>query len=94
MAGRGPNKNNLTGKIERDGKQVDVVSPDGTPIGPGCGKQYLLGADTNGRDVMVRLLYGGRNSLFVGLHVGAASRSSSRCRSACSPATSAARPTS
>jgi peptide/nickel transport system permease protein len=62
----GPDKNNLTGKIERDGKQVDVVTPDGTPVGPAFSSKYLLGADANGRDVAVRLLYGGRNSLFVG----------------------------
>jgi len=62
----GPNKNNLTGKIERDGKQVDIVTPEGTPVGPGLSRRYLLGADGNGRDVAVRLLYGGRNSLFVG----------------------------
>jgi peptide/nickel transport system permease protein len=61
-----PNKNNLTGKVERDGKQVDVVTPDGTPVGPAFSTKYLLGADANGRDVAVRLLYGGRNSLFVG----------------------------
>jgi peptide/nickel transport system permease protein len=66
VAGRGPNANNLTGKVERDGKQVDVVTPDGRPVGPGLSKEYLLGADQNGRDVAVRLLYGGRNSLFVG----------------------------
>jgi peptide/nickel transport system permease protein len=65
-AGRGPNENNLTGKIERGGELQDVVTPDGTPIGPGLGKEYLLGADANGRDVAVRMLYGGRNSLFVG----------------------------
>src|SRR5207248_5294255 len=28
---------------------------------------YLLGADANGRDVAVRLLYGGRNSLVIGI---------------------------
>jgi peptide/nickel transport system permease protein len=66
-AGVGPNENNLTGKIERGGRQVYVVSPEGRPIGPGLDRQYLLGADGNGRDVMVRLLYGGRNSLFVGI---------------------------
>jgi peptide/nickel transport system permease protein len=65
--GVGPSENNLTGKIERGGKQVFVVSPDGKPIGPGLDREYLLGADANGRDVMVRLLYGGRNSLFVGI---------------------------
>ena len=51
-----PDRNNVTGKITRDGKRVDVVSPDGKPIGPGWGKKYLLGADANGRDVMVRML--------------------------------------
>jgi peptide/nickel transport system permease protein len=66
IAGVGPNDNNLTGKIERGGQQVDVVSPDGKPVGPGLTSKYLLGADKNGRDVAVRLLYGGRNSLFVG----------------------------
>ena len=35
-------------------------------MGPGWSGRYLLGADENGRDEMVRLLYGGRNSLFVG----------------------------
>jgi peptide/nickel transport system permease protein len=29
--------------------------------------KFFLGADGNGRDIMVRLLYGGRNSLFIGL---------------------------
>jgi peptide/nickel transport system permease protein len=67
VAGIGPNKNNLTGKVERGGKQVDVVTPDGTPVGPGFSNKYLLGADANGRDVAVRVLYGGRNSLFVGI---------------------------
>jgi peptide/nickel transport system permease protein len=43
-----------------------VVSPDGTPLGPTFGREYFLGADPLGRDVMVRLLYGGRNSLLVG----------------------------
>ena len=67
IAGTGPTKTHVTDKIERDGEMVDVVSPDGRPIGPGWGKRYLLGADALGRDVMVRLLYGGRNSLVVGL---------------------------
>jgi peptide/nickel transport system permease protein len=67
VAGTGPTKTHVTDKIERDGEMVDVVSPDGRPIGPGWGKRYLLGADALGRDVMVRLLYGGRNSLVVGL---------------------------
>ena len=66
VADVGPNKNNLTGKVERGGKQVDIVTPDGTPVGPGFSNKFLLGADANGRDVAVRVLYGGRNSLFVG----------------------------
>ena len=40
------------------------------PIGPTwwhAGGRFVLGADTNGRDVAVRLLYGGRNSLIVGI---------------------------
>jgi peptide/nickel transport system permease protein len=66
VAGVGPNDNNLTGKVERGGEEQDIVTPDGTPIAPGFSNKYLLGADANGRDVAVRLLYGGRNSLFVG----------------------------
>jgi peptide/nickel transport system permease protein len=67
VAGRGPAENNLTGTIEVDGRRTDVVSTDGVPIGPQWGRQYLLGADGNGRDTMVRLLYGGRNSLLIGI---------------------------
>jgi peptide/nickel transport system permease protein len=64
----GPNANNLTGKFERGGKDLYVVTPppDSKPVGPGWSSRYLLGADANGRDEIVRLLYGGRNSLFVG----------------------------
>ena len=40
---------------------------NGVPIGPTWQGEFFLGADTNGRDVMVRLLYGGRNSLVIGL---------------------------
>jgi peptide/nickel transport system permease protein len=43
-----------------------VLSSIGVPIGPTWHSQFLLGADENGRDVAVRLLYGGRNSLFIG----------------------------
>ncbi len=69
VARTGPNANNLTGTFERGGKRLQVVSapPDSRPVGPGLSARYLLGADRNGRDVMVRLLYGGRNSLFIGL---------------------------
>jgi peptide/nickel transport system permease protein len=67
VAGRDPLSNNLSGTITIDGKKTDVVSTDGIPIGPQWGQQYFLGADTNGRDVAVRLLYGGRNSLLIGI---------------------------
>ena len=62
-----PLKNNLTGQVEVDGKKKDVVTPDGVPIGPTWQSRYFLGADGNGRDTMVRLLYGGRNSLLIGV---------------------------
>ena len=45
IAGRGPTETNATGTIMVDGKKTFVVTPDGTPIGPGLRKQYLLGAD-------------------------------------------------
>lgn len=65
VAQTGPFTNHLTDTIELDGEQVNVVSYDGVPIGPTFRGQYFLGADGSGRDLMVRLLYGGRNSLFI-----------------------------
>jgi peptide/nickel transport system permease protein len=47
-----------------------VVTPAGQPIGPqwgAAGGKYVLGADQLGRDLSVRLLYGGENSLRVGV---------------------------
>ncbi|HEY5296036.1 MAG TPA: ABC transporter permease [Gaiellaceae bacterium] len=47
-----------------------VFTPGGIPIGPQlwhAGGRFVLGADDNGRDVAVRLLYGGINSLKVGI---------------------------
>ena len=39
-----------------------------TPIGPTWDPaHYFLGADSQGRDVAARLLYGGRNSLMIGI---------------------------
>src|SRR3954452_22598742 len=66
IAKTGPNENHVTDTVTVNGKQKDVVSPGGIPIGPTWHKQFFLGADQNGRDVAVRLLYGGRNSLVVG----------------------------
>jgi peptide/nickel transport system permease protein len=65
VAHTGPNENHITETVELGGKQVDVVSPQGVPIGPTWKARFLLGADSNGRDVAVRLLYGGRNSLEI-----------------------------
>ncbi|MGV0991336.1 MAG: ABC transporter permease [Mycobacterium sp.] len=67
VAHTGPNQNHITDKILVDGQMTDVVSPDGTPLGPGLRGRYLLGADQNGRDVMVRLMYGGRTSIYIGV---------------------------
>jgi peptide/nickel transport system permease protein len=65
VAHTGPNDNHITETVSIDGKQVDVVSPTGVPIGPTWKGRFFLGADSNGRDVAVRLLYGGRNSLEI-----------------------------
>ena len=58
--------NHITDRITVRGKERDVVSPGGIPTGPTWTAKFLLGADSNGRDVAVRLLYGGRNSLEIG----------------------------
>ena len=72
VAGTDPFRSTLTAKIVIDGKRVPVMQPVSgglglgvTPIGPTWGARYLLGADNQGRDVASRLLYGGRNTLFI-----------------------------
>jgi peptide/nickel transport system permease protein len=71
VARTGPNATHTTEKIEVDGEQREVVDLEGKPIGPvwfGAGGKFFLGADSGlGRDEMVRLMYGGRTSLFIGL---------------------------
>jgi peptide/nickel transport system permease protein len=65
-----PNENHLSDTINVDGESKNVVGLDGVPIGPQWLKadgKFFLGADRNGRDIMVRLLYGGRNSLVIGI---------------------------
>jgi peptide/nickel transport system permease protein len=67
-----PFASNLSGTVQIDGKQVAVIQPNASglgsiPIGPTLRSQYFLGADTQGRDVAARLLYGGRASLLVGI---------------------------
>jgi peptide/nickel transport system permease protein len=62
-----PDFNNVTGTVKVGNKVENVVSLIGIPIGPTWHLgAYFLGADENGRDVAVRLLYGGRNSLEIG----------------------------
>ncbi len=67
-----PFASNIDGSITIDGQDTPVLQPDTgglglglTPIGPTWHWQYLLGADGQGRDVMARLLYGGRSSLLI-----------------------------
>ena len=80
VAHTGPNDNHLGETFTRGGKQVQVVSKGGfvngqfhaggIPVGPQlwhAGGRYVFGADNQGRDVAVRLLYGGLNSLKVGI---------------------------
>jgi peptide/nickel transport system permease protein len=62
-----PEENHLSDKVSIGGKPTEVVDLRGKPIGPTWNGQFFLGADSNGRDIMVRLLYGGRNSLVVGI---------------------------
>jgi peptide/nickel transport system permease protein len=45
---------------------VQATNKYGIPIGPTWHAKFFLGADDAGRDVAVRLLYGGRNSLQIG----------------------------
>jgi peptide/nickel transport system permease protein len=67
VANTTPDKQNLTGKVTVDGEERDIVSFDGIPTGPTWQREYLLGADINGRDVAVRLLYAARNSMLIGV---------------------------
>ncbi len=71
VAGTDPDKPHTLEKIDVGGERVDVVSPDGTPIGPqwlGADGKFFIGADGRlGRDEMVRLMYGGRTSLLIGI---------------------------
>src|SRR6195256_7077731 len=67
VAHTGPNDNHITETVKVGGKSLEVVSPTGVPIGPTWHSRFFLGADANGRDVAVRLLYGGRNSLEIGV---------------------------
>ena len=67
IAHTGPNNNHISEVITVDGKPKNVVSLSGIPIGPTWHAKFFLGADPSGRDVAVRVLYGGRNSLEIGV---------------------------
>jgi peptide/nickel transport system permease protein len=79
VAHTGPDQEHVLDTVKVNGVKTDVVSEGGIikgklvasiPIGPtwfGAGGKYVLGADQLGRDIAVRLLYGGRNSLLVGI---------------------------
>ncbi|HWF52656.1 MAG TPA: ABC transporter permease [Solirubrobacteraceae bacterium] len=65
-----PDANHLTESLREGKGSVNVVAFSGIPIGPQwfkAGGKFLLGADGNGRDIMVRLLYGARTSLEIGV---------------------------
>jgi peptide/nickel transport system permease protein len=69
-----PFSSNLTGTTTVDGKEVEVVQETQSglglgviPIGPTWQTNYFIGADNQGRDVMARVLYGGRASLQIGV---------------------------
>ena len=63
----GPNDENITGTVNVRGKVETIVNPStAIGIGPTWEHRYFFGSDGNGRDVAVRLLYGGRTSLEVG----------------------------
>jgi peptide/nickel transport system permease protein len=70
-----PFRSNLDGHTLVNGKSVSVMQESSTglglgvtPIGPTWDlHHYFLGADDQGRDVAARLLYGGRNSLLIGV---------------------------
>jgi peptide/nickel transport system permease protein len=65
---------NLNGTTTVNGKTVEVIQQGGgklgigeNPIGPTWQSNYFIGSDSQGRDVMARVLYGGRASLAIGV---------------------------
>nr|WP_294914566.1 ABC transporter permease [uncultured Neokomagataea sp.] len=73
FCGVDPFDSNIAGAVWRDGRAIDVMQPNENPLHLGLSPlgpdwrlgAYMLGADTQGRDVAARLLYGGRNSLLI-----------------------------
>jgi peptide/nickel transport system permease protein len=67
-----PFRSNIEGIATRSGRTVPVLAQNtaglglgATPIGPAWSASYPLGADSQGRDIAARLLYGGRTSLSI-----------------------------
>ncbi len=76
VAHTNPFQSNVDGSTIVHGKRILVVPPNpsglgSNPIGPTLTGRYFLGADSQGRDVAARLLYGGRTSLTVGIGAAA-----------------------
>jgi len=61
VAHTGPNTTHVTERVYGQ----PVISRQSEPVGPTWRAKFFLGADPEGRDVMVRLLYGGRTSLLI-----------------------------
>jgi peptide/nickel transport system permease protein len=79
VAHSGPNQQHVLDTVKVNGHAEHIISQGGVingklvasvPIGPtwfSAHGHFVLGADVLGRDIAVRLLYGGRNSLLVGI---------------------------
>ncbi len=55
----------ITGHGPNQQFESTALDPSGVPVGPN--RDFWLGADGNGRDILVRALYGARISLLVGI---------------------------
>lgn len=66
-------ESSLAGTVLRDGVRVDIMQPNDNPLHLGLSPvgpswrwgPYALGADSQGRDVAARMLYGARASLLI-----------------------------
>ncbi len=55
----------ITGHSVNQQFRLTGLTPDGIPVGPS--KTFALGTDSQGRDLVVRIAYGARTSLLVGV---------------------------